>query len=619
MREKSSVEFTTLPERSHGTNLSILKCLFPLLKPYKFEIAVACLSLVIATLSTLGIGYFGRQIIDYLSLESMEQTSIPLLFYWGLLGSAFMFMALSSFGRTYYVSWLGERLITDLRQKIFQHLLSLDVGYFESIRAGELLSRLTTDTTLIQIVVGTSAALAIRNFLLFGGGFIFMVFISPKLTFICLMVVPIILIPLIILGRRVKIKSRQTQDSIASLSGYLEESLSSIRTCYAFGRESIEYNRFCEESEKGFHVAVQRLLAKSWLTLLVMLLIALSIGSVVWLGAHPYVSGDITPGQLIAFVFYALMVSGTLGSFSEISADLHRAAGAAERLFDILATPSKMVEIDKPRPLPTPTRGVIAFHNVSFSYPYNPKEQILRNVTFSIAPGEKIAIVGPSGSGKSTILSLLMRFFDPQSGSIYVDGVDIQETSLSNLRTRFGIVPQDPMIFSGTLYENIAYGDAHASPDDVWRAAESAYLLDYIKTLPQGIHTPLGARGIRLSGGQKQRLAIARVFLRNAPILLLDEATSALDAQSEKAIQESLKTLMLTRTTVVVAHRLSTVLKADNIVVLNKGHVEAVGTHAELISEDGLYRRLATLQFIDSLQRSPDRPERRHDPRVAWK
>lgn len=609
MREKSSVEFTTLPERSVGSNLGILNQLLPLLSPYKGYIFIAILSLMLATLSTLGIGYSVKEIVDNMLHETSQES-----FLWniGLLGVFFLLMALSSFGRTYYVSWLGERLTTDLRQRVFRHLLSLEVGYFEMIRAGELLSRLTTDTTLIQIVVGTSAALALRNLLLLLGGLVMMFYISLKLTLLCLLLVPIVLIPLILLGTKLKKKSRETQDSLASLSGFIEESLSSIRTCYSFNREFSDVQRFCRESEEGFQISVQRLYIKSWLTLLVMLFVFAAIGCVFWLGSHSHISGDISTGELTSFIFYAVMVAGTLGSFSEIIADLHRASGAAERLFEILATPREHRYVGKSRFLPTPTRGVIAFHNVSFAYPSNPKEQILKNVTFSIAPGEKVAIVGPSGSGKSTVLSLLMRFFDAQSGSIYVDGVDTKETSIEDLRDRFGIVPQDPMIFSGTLYENILYGRASASEDEVWKAAESAHLKDLIKTLPQGIHTPLGARGIRLSGGQKQRLAIARVILRNAPILLLDEATSALDAESEKAVQDSLKNLMLTRTTLVVAHRLSTVLKADNIVVLNKGHVEAVGTHAELISEDGLYRRLATLQFTDSFNIT----DRRHDTRL---
>lgn len=382
MREKSSVEFTSLPDRSLGSNLGILNHLFPLIKPYKGSVFVAILSLVLATVSTLGIGFSVKHIVDGMLMEADQNTLINSYI---LLGTFFFLLALSSFGRTYYVSWLGERLTTDLRQKVFKHLLSLDVGYFEMIRAGELLSRLTTDTTLIQIVVGTSMALALRNFLLFLGGFAMMLYISLKLTLICLIVVPIILIPLILLGRELKKKSRQTQDSMANLSGFLEESLSSIRTCYSFNREFAEVQRFCKESEEGFQISVQRLLLKSWLTLLVMLLVFAAIGSVFWLGAHPYISNDLTPGQLTSFIFYAIMVAGTLGSFSEIMADLHRASGAAERLFEILGTPIKNPKDVKPRYLPTPTRGVIAFHNVSFAYPSNPKEQILKNVTFSRA------------------------------------------------------------------------------------------------------------------------------------------------------------------------------------------------------------------------------------------
>lgn len=611
MREKSSVEYSDLPNRPTSSNLRILRNVLPLLKPYKLPIAIALVSLLLAALSTLGIGIGVKTLVDR---AFREEDSTGLTYSLLLLLGCVIVMAIASFGRTYYVSWLGERVIADLRQKTFRHLLTLDVGYFEMIRPGELMSRLTTDTTLIQIVVGTSAALALRNFMIIIGGGVMMLITSPTLTLYATLIVPLVLIPLISLGRRVKNQSRKTQDSIAQLSGFLEESLSSIRTCYAFNHELRETQNFRNSSEANFTISVHQLLLKSWLTFLVMILVFTAVMGLLWVGGQNVLEGTMTAGQLSSFLVYAVMVAGSMGSFSEIAADLQRAAGAAERLFDIISTPSKIKAPANSRLLPSTPRGIVAFHNVSFAYPNNPKHPILNNVTLSIAPGEKVAIVGPSGSGKSTILSLLLRFFDPQSGSIYVDGLDIKDVPLDDLRGRFGIVPQDPMIFSGSLYENILYGHPNATETEVWQAAEAAYLTDFIKTLPEGIHTLLGTRGVRLSGGQKQRLAIARVILRQAPILLLDEATSALDAQSEKFIQESLKKIMMTRTTLVVAHRLATVLKADRIVVLNRGGIEAVGTHAELISEDGLYRRLATLQFTDSLNMN----DRRYEDRALW-
>ncbi|AIK97005.1 ABC transporter transmembrane domain-containing protein [Candidatus Odyssella acanthamoebae] len=598
MREKSSVEVNKIPDRQMSQNLSILKKFLPHLSPYKSQIIFGVLSLLLATLSVLCIGLGVRSLIDQaFTLENSFALDQAILF----MVISVIVMAVASFGRTYFVSWIGERVMTDLRQKVFSHLLKLDVGFFEMIRPGEIMSRLTTDTTLIQIVIGNSAALALRNLLLFVGGGAMMLVMSIKLTLLSTLIVPLILIPLLVFGKRVKRGSRHTQDSMADLSGFLEESLGSIRSCYAFGRETIEQASFKSLGEATFSRSAHYLLMRSWLTFLVMVLVFLGVSGLLWLGGRDVLTGNLSAGQLASFLFYALTAAGSTASFSEIYADLQRAAGASERIFEILATYPKIEQSSKLRSLPKEARGTIALHNVSFAYPSNPKQEILDNVTLSMAPGEKVAIVGPSGSGKSTILSLLLRFFDPQSGSIYLDGIDLKDAPIDQVRARFGIVPQDPMIFSGSLYENILYGHPHASETDIWNALEAAHLLELVKLLPDGIHTQLGTRGVRLSGGQKQRVAIARVILRNAPILLLDEATSALDAESEAAVQDSLKRLMATKTTLVVAHRLATVLTSDRIVVLNKGRVEAIGTHAELITEDGLYRRLATLQFTDSL------------------
>jgi ATP-binding cassette subfamily B protein len=604
MREKSFVEVSEIPEREKSSNLSILKQLFPLLKPYRWQFFAASLFLVLATISLLGLGCCLRQLIDsgFITDNMQALTSTVLL----MLGCVVL-MAFASFGRTYYVSWLGERMITDLRKKLYRHLLKLDVGYYEMIRPGELTTRLTTDTTLIQILIGTSGALAIRNALTFAGGAVLMVTTSPKLSLMTCLIVPLIFVPIVIFGKRVKVLSKQTQDQISQLSGYLEETLGNIRASYAFNRELKDIQNFARLSELNFAVAVQRMRMKSWLTFFVMTLVFSGISFVLWLGGYDVLTQDLTPGELSSFIFYAVMTAGSLASFSEIYADMQRAAGAFERISEILNTQSSILISRTPRKFMAQSRGILALHNVTFAYSNNATSLVLNNLSLSIAPGEKVAIVGLSGSGKSTILSLLLRFFDPLSGSIYVDGIDIKDVQMDELRNRFGIVPQDPMIYSTSLYENILFGRPTASESDVWRAAEAANLLDFIQSQPQSIHTPLGTRGVRLSGGQKQRLAIARVFLRNPPILLLDEATSALDAESEAMIQESFKKLMSTRTTLVVAHRLATVLKADRIVVLNKGRIEAMGTHAELISEEGLYRRLALLQFSDSMDAKTDR------------
>lgn len=598
MREKSSVEYTTKSQRPSSQNVSVLKAFFPYILKYKIQILLGILSLVLATLSVLGIGLGVRSLVDHaFTQENSRALDRAILF---MLGSVLV-MALSSFGRTYYVSWLGERVMTDIREAVHSHLLKLDVGYFEMVRPGEMISRLTADTTIIQILIGNSAALAIRNILLFIGGSAMMLTMSLKLSALSLLIIPLVILPLVAFGKRVKSGAKATQDAVADLSGYLDESLGSIRTCHAFQREDYDILQFKTISNRAFWRSEKYLSSRSWLTFLVMTFVFVGVSGLLWIGGQDVLTGAMTAGQLTSFLFYALTAAGSVASFSEIYADLQRAAGAAERLLEILNTEPKIETSPKSRPLPLKSHGTVALHNVCFSYPSTPGKDILRDVTLSIAPGEKVAIVGPSGSGKSTILSLLLRFYDPTAGSIYVDGIDIKDAPLAQLRSRFGIVPQDPMIFSGSLYDNILYANPCATETQVWNALEAAQLMDVVRDLPDSIHTQLGARGIRLSGGQKQRLALARVFLRDAPILLLDEATSALDAHSEALIQDSLKTLMATKTTLVVAHRLATVLKSDKIIVLNKGHVDAVGTHAELIADEGLYRKLAMLQFTDSL------------------
>jgi len=587
-----------IPKMAREKTLEKLKLLFGFAAPYRRSVIFAFLSLVLAAGMVLSLGWGLRYLIDRGFGQGDPLTLDTVLI---LMGSAVLLLAIASFGRSYFIGWVGERVVTDLRQRVFNHLLSLDVGFFEGIRPGELVSRITADTTLIQVVLGGSVAAAVRNFLLLAGGLAMMVATSPKLTFLTLIIVPFVLVPILIYGKRVRRLSRLTQDRMADVSGFLEETLSGIRTCQAFTHEERDQSQFQEESERAFGVAVQRIRLRSLLAGLVMTLVFGGVALVLWQGGRDVMTGSLEAGQLSAFIFYAIVVASSAGSFSEIMADLQRAMGALDRLRELLATTSTLKR-EKPealRKLPVPSNGVVALHNIRFAYPDNPERLILNNVTLSAAPGEKIAIVGPSGAGKSTILSLLLRFYTPQSGSIYLDGVDVRGVGVSDVRARMGWVPQDPVIFSQSLYDNILYGRPDAREADVWEAAELAHLEDVIAGLPQGIHTLLGTKGVRLSGGQRQRVAIARAILRNPAILLLDEATSALDSESEHLVQNSLGHLMARRTTIVIAHRLATVLKADRIVVMDGGRIEAVGTHAELMGTDGLYRRLAMMQFTE--------------------
>jgi ATP-binding cassette subfamily B protein len=597
MREKSHLETNNISDRPSSKDTGQLRFLYGFLAPYRSKVYLAFLSIIVAALMVLTLGWGVKSLIDNGFSPNSHQNLSEII---GFMVVAVCALALASFGRSYLVAWIGERIAADIRASVFKHLIHLDVGYYEFMRPGEMVSRLTSDISILQILVGTSAAVAVRNILLFTGGAAMMLVTSPTLTLFTLLIVPAVLIPIILLGKRVRFQSRLSQDCLADMGGVLDEVLSNIRTCQAFCQEKQAQSLFNKANELTFEVSTRRLFARSLLSCIVMILVFSAICGVLWIGGQEVFDEKLSAGTLSAFIFYAITVAGAVGSFSDITSDLQRAAGAVERLVELLSITPTIVTPINPRSLPRPPRGVIALHNVNFSYPTHPERHVLKNVTLSVAPGEKVAIVGPSGSGKSTILSLLLRFYEPLSGSIYVDGIDITETNLLDLRSRMSIVPQDPVVFSSTLYDNILYGNPDAHENDIWAAIEAAHLMPVVRQLPRGVNTLLGHRGVNLSGGEKQRLALARAMIRKAPILLLDEATSALDSESEKMVQDSLKKIMSTCTTLVVAHRLATVLKADRIVVLNNGIIEAVGTHAELISEDGLYRRLATLQFTDA-------------------
>jgi ATP-binding cassette subfamily B protein len=574
-------------------HLAFLK---PYLAPYRFQAWLALLALSLAAFMVLILGSGVRYLIDH---GFMNQPDLNLLGI--LLGLSFLvgLLALASFGRVYYVTWIGERVVTDLRQHLFNHVLKLDVSFYEQIRIGEIISRLTTDTSLIQVLLGNSAAIAIRNFLLFIGGVVMMVVISPKLTLICSLVVPLVVIPIVLFGRRVRRFSKLSQDRVADMSGYIDETLNNVRTVQSFTHEEYDKLIFQRYSLNAFTAAVSRTLARSILAAIVIIVVFSAIAAVLWIGAIEVSAERMTVGTLSSFIFYAVVVAGSAGSLSEILGDLQRAIGAADRLLELLKVQPAFDNPEVIRQLPVVSKGIVAIHNVSFAYPSNPR-LVLKNITLSVRPGENLAIVGPSGVGKSTLFSLLTRFYDPQAGNIYFDGIDIKEVDLKDLRKRIAIVAQEPALFSASIYENILYGRPEASEQEVWQAADYVQLQNFLPTLPHGIHTIIGTKGVRLSGGQKQRISIARAILRNPSLLLLDEATNALDSESEQAVRQGLKHLISTRTTITIAHRFATVLNADRIIVFDQGGINGMGTHAELVSQNDLYRRLATIQFAEA-------------------
>jgi len=571
-----------------------LRGILPYLSPYKAAIAGALVALTVAASAVLVMGVGLRELVD----EGFRSGSRDLLDN-ALVGLLAVIVALTAatYTRFFLVSWIGERVVADLRCNVFNHVLSLDPGFFEETRVGEVLSRLTTDTTLLQSVVGSQVSVALRNLLLLTGGTAMLIITSPRLTGFVFLVVPLVVAPIVLLGRRVRRLSRASQDRVADVGAYIDETLNAIRIVQAFGHEGIDRTRFGARVTDALGTAVRRIRMRAALTAIVMMLVFGSVGVILWLGGHDVLEGRITAGELSAFVFYAVVVAGSVGAISEVIGDLQRAAGASERLMELLATPAGLSSPEAPVALPEPATGAVSLDGVTFHYPSRPDTSAIREFSLDVAPGETVALVGPSGAGKSTVFQLLLRFYDPASGRIKLDGVDLRDADLAALRNRIAIVPQDAVIFAADAWENIGYGRPGATRDEIRTAADAAHATEFLEALPEGFDSFLGERGVRLSGGQRQRIAIARAILRNAPLLLLDEATSALDAESERNVQQALDRLMKGRTTLVIAHRLATVLKADRIVVMDRGGIDAIGTHESLIAQGGLYARLAELQF----------------------
>ncbi len=580
-------------------SLAMLAGLLRFLQPYRRQFLLAGLALIVAAGATLAIPYAFRQMIDLgFGHGGVTDSGHIDLYFLALFGVACV-LGVATAARFYMVSWLGERVTADIRSAVYAHVVTQSPQFYETTQTGEVLSRLTTDTTLIQALVGTSISMALRNALLFIGGMAMLFVTSIKLSSIILVMLALVVLPIVWFGRRVRRLSRDSQDRVADASALAGEILNAIPTVQAFTHELLEAQRFGSSVERAFTSATERNRARAFLTAIAILLVFGAIVFVLWLGAHAVIRGDMSGGELGQFILYAAIVAGSIGALSEVLGDAQRAAGATERLLEMLAVRSPIASPPVTQVLPARDEpgAALSLQHIRFHYPSRPDAASLIDLSLEIAPGQTVAVVGPSGAGKTTLFQLLLRFYDPQHGTIRLDGVDIRRLDLHTLRGAIGIVPQDTVIFSANAMENIRYGRVGASDAEVIAAAKMAAAHEFIERLPEGYQSFLGERGVRLSGGQRQRIAIARALLKNPPLLLLDEATSALDAESERLVQGALEAAMVGRTTLVIAHRLATVQRADRILVLEHGRLVESGTHAPLVAQGGLYASLAALQF----------------------